>query len=397
MALSTFSGSVNPSAPDLDPMRNWTPAQIADFQKNTLPLISGSKTSSNMDTSTSSTSVPDWAVPFFQQYMQSTFNLAQQPYTPYTGQTVANLNPFQVQGLNAQATRAINGSPVMDAANTQLQKTINGGYLNSNPYLSGMVNQATNDVMTAYAPIEARSGSFGNSGVNATRDKALAEAAMGMRFNDYTNERNRMMSGLSLAPTVANQDYIDAKALQDAGKGFQNQQQLQMDDQYKRFLEARDYPYKQLQTMGQGLNMNTGSTTTTQTPGTSPWATGFGTAASVYSLLNNNKSPTVICTELHRQGFMPDDIYRVDQAYGSWLVKTHPQTYAGYFQLAQPIVAKMQKSRIFAQFVWLLAKPWAEEMASRMGKGKGSKIGKLIFAVGFPLCTMVGKKRLKVA
>ncbi len=349
------------------------------------------------DTTTQTTSVPEWAIPYFQNFMQSAANLAAKPYTPYTGQTVANLNPFQVQGLNAQATRAINGSPVMDTASQQLQRTLGGGYLNSNPYLSGMVKQATDDVMTAYAPIEARSGSFGNSGVNASRDKALADAAMGIRFNDYSNERNRMMSGLSLAPTFANQDYVDASALQSAGQGFQSQQQSQLTDQYNRFQQAQQYPYQQLQTMGSGLGVNPGSTTTMQTPGTSPWSTGLGTAATVYGALGSKSSPTVICTELHRQGFMPDDIYRVDQAYGSWLVKTHPQTYAGYFQLAQPIVAKMQKSRIFAQFVWLLAKPWAEEMASRMGKGKGSKIGKLIFAVGFPLCTMVGKKRLKVA
>jgi hypothetical protein len=214
---------------------------------------------------------------------------------------------------------------------------------------------------------------------------------MNMRYGDYSQERNRMMQGLSMAPTYANQDYIDATALQQAGQGFQQNQQAQLTDQYQRFQEAQQYPYKQLDTLGKGMGLNFGTTTTLQTPGTSPAATGLGTAASLYSL-GNTKSPTVICTELHRQGFMSDEVYALDQAYGSMLAANDPEVYAGYIRLATPVVRKMQQSRLFARIVWTLAKPWADEMAHQMGMGKGSIVGKAIMLIGYPLCRFAGNK-----
>lgn len=348
--------------------------------------------SGGMDTTTQTTTVPNWAQPYLQNYMQSAANVAGQPYTPYAGQTVADLNPFQVQGLNAQANRAAQGSPVVDAASGELQKTLSGGYLGANPYLDGVINLANRDVMTSLAPVEARSGSFGNSGVAYARDRALADSAMGIRANDYSQERNRMQSAVGMAPAIANQDYVDAQALQQAGAGFQQQNQAQLTDQYNRFAEARDYPLRQLDTLGKGVGLNFGSTSTLQTPGTSPMATGIGTAASLYSLSKGN-NPTVICTELHRQGFMPADVYALDQEYGTQLAKHDPAVYAGYIRLATPVVRLMKKSRLFTRLVWVLAKPWAEEMAHQMGKGKGSLLGKAIMAVGYPLCRVKGTRR----
>jgi hypothetical protein len=343
------------------------------------------------DTSSQVTSVPDWVQPYLANYMQTSQNVANLPYTPYQGQTVAGLNPFTVQGLNAQAQRAVEGSPVMSAGAGELQKTLGGGYLNGNPYLDAIIAKAGKDITGNMTNIDARSGSFGNSGVQDMTARALADSAMNMRYGDYSQERNRMMQGLSMAPTYANQDYIDATALQQAGQGFQQNQQAQLTDQYQRFQEAQQYPYKQLDTLGKGLGLNFGMTTTLQTPGTSPAATGLGTAASLYSL-GNTKSPTVICTELHRQGFMSDEVYALDQAYGSMLAANDPEVYAGYIRLATPVVRKMQQSRLFARIVWTLAKPWADEMAHQMGMGKGSIVGKAIMLIGYPLCRFAGNK-----
>lgn len=352
--------------------------------------------SGGTDTATQTTEMPSWLVPFIQNYAQTSQNVANLPYTPYQGQTVADLNPYQVQGLNAQAARAVNGSPVMNAGSSELQKTLSGGYLNNNPYLDAIVNKAGQDITGNMTNIDARAGSFGNSGVQSATAKALADSAMNLRYNDYSNERGRMMSGLSMAPTYANQDYTDAAALQAAGQRFQQNQQANLTDQYQRFQEAQQYPYKQLDTLGKGVGLNAGQTTTLQTPGTSPAATGLGTAASLYSL-GGQKSPTVICTELHRQGFMSDKVYALDQAYGWNLAKTHPEVYAGYIRLATPVVEKMQQSKIFSRFVWMLAKPWAEEMAHQMGKGKGSIVGKLIMMFGYPLCRSVGVRNARTA
>jgi hypothetical protein len=223
---------------------------------------------------------PDWAVPYAQNYLGASQTVANLPYQPYGGQTTAQLNPYQTAGYNAQAQRALQGSPVMDAASSEVQKTLGGGYLNNNPYLTGMIDLASGDVMRNMNQVDARSGSFGNSGVQYQTAKALGDVATGVRGQDYAAERGRMSSAVNQAPTIANQDYIDASALQQAGAGFQGQDQANLTDQYQRFLEARNYPNQQLATLGKGLGINYGSTTTG--PGSNPWAQGLGAGLSLF-------------------------------------------------------------------------------------------------------------------
>lgn len=394
--------------------------------------------SGGTETTSTSNSVPSWMVPYVQNYLQTSQNLAKEEYNPYEGQTVAQLNPYQTQAYNAMANRAIQGSPLMDAASAEAQKTASGGYLNpsaqnlginpyagANPYLGQMINAASGDITRNYnnavvpqlTALDARSGSFGNSGVASATGTAqgelarsLGDVSSGLRFNDYTQraqlaenaanrrfqgyqaERGRQQSAVSQAPGLANQDYIDAGQLAQAGEGFQRQNQANLTDQFQRFQDAQAYPYKQLQTLGTGLGMNFGSTTTQQTPGTSPFATGLGTAASLYGLSKGASKPTVICTELHRQGRMSDEIYALDQAYGAALVRNDPAVYAGYIQLATPVVGWMRKSRLVSAIVEKLATPWATEMAHQMGMPKGSIVGKLIMAVGYPMCRRAAKR-----
>ena len=211
------------------------------------------------------TNFPDWAVPYAQEFLGRSQQVADLPYTPYTGQTVSQLNPYQTGAFDAIAQRAYQGSPVNDAASSELTKTLSGGYLNNNPYLDDTVRRAQGDVMTGFAPIEARSGSFGNSGVQQSIGRALGDVSSQIRGNDYAAERGRMTSAIGMAPTIANQDYVDAEQLLRAGQGYQTQNQLNLDDTYRRFQEAQNYPKEQLGTLGKALGLNYGSTS--QVPG----------------------------------------------------------------------------------------------------------------------------------
>jgi hypothetical protein len=217
---------------------------------------------------------PDWAVPHFQQFLQRGQQVADMPYQPYTGQTVAQFNPYQTQALDATAQRAIYGSPVNNAASGELTKTLSGGYLNNNPYMDSLVNQAQGDVIRNYQDailpsidaLDARSGSFGNSGVQAVLGQSryqlgqtLGDISTNLRGADYAAERNRMQGAVGMAPTIANQDYVDANALLQAGGAYQGQEQRNLGDAYARFTEARDYPKQQLATLGSTLGMNYGS------------------------------------------------------------------------------------------------------------------------------------------
>jgi hypothetical protein len=265
--------------------------------------------SGGSDTTTTSQSIPDWMRPYAENYMQASTQVANLPYQSYGGQTTAQLNPYQTAGYNAQAQRAIQGSGVNDAASGQLQDTLNGKYLNNNPYLDQTINAAQSDAIRGYnqsiVPSQnaamARSGSFGNSGIQQSIDnqnhdfgQTLGNIGSTIRANDYGNERSRQMSAIGMAPSIANQDYVDASALQNAGQGFQSQEQKNLTDQYGRFQEANNYPQTQLNTLGKGLGFNFGQNSSSTGPGTNGWAQGVGTAATMYGLSNygNNSTTT---------------------------------------------------------------------------------------------------------
>ena len=221
---------------------------------------------------------PDWAVPYAQDYQAFARQVAGQQYQPYQGQTVAQFNPYLTAGYDAMAQRAMQGSPVSDAASRNITDTLNGSYLNGNPYLDQVIDKSSQDVMRQFDVLNARSGAFGNTGIQQSTASTLGDIASGVRYQDYNNERNRQLSALGMAPTIANQDYTDAQQLVTAGRAYQGQEQQNLTDQYNRFLEARNYPQEQLATLGKGLGMGWGSSQNTSGDGLGQ-ALGAGLAA----------------------------------------------------------------------------------------------------------------------
>ena len=249
------------------------------------------------------TSAPDWAVPYQQGYLNRAQSVADQSYQPYQGSLVAGMNPYQTSGYNAQAQRAIQGSPTMGAANTNIQGVLNGDYLGGNPYLTQQIDAAQGDVVRNYNNVQKpqwdtagqRSGSFGNSGVMQANQTAqsdlqrnLGNISSTMRYNNYAGERSNQMSALGLAPGFANQDYNDINQLTGAGSAMQAQQQRGLDSNYQQFLDQRNYPQQQLDVMGGALQRSFGSQTTQSQPGASTASQLFGgaiTGAGLYNLL----------------------------------------------------------------------------------------------------------------
>ncbi len=228
---------------------------------------------------------PDWAQPAFQDYLGRVQGVANMPYTPYSGQTVADLNNFQTGAYNAIAARASQGSPVMNAASGELQRTLSGGYLNNNPYLDQLVGQGQDDVMRRMDTLAARSGSFGNSGVNESTMRALGDVSAQIRGNDYARERGYMQSAMGMAPTIANQDYFDAQQLLGAGNAIRGFSQQNLDDTYRRWQEANNFPGQQVDQMGQRLGLRLGSSQTG--PGANPWGQLAGTGLAAYGAYNS--------------------------------------------------------------------------------------------------------------
>ncbi|MCP3942905.1 MAG: hypothetical protein GY710_15655 [Desulfobacteraceae bacterium] len=100
---------------------------------------------------------------------------------------------------------------------------------------------------------------------------------------------------------------------------------------------------------------------------------------------------SVICTELHRQGLLDQDIYEADEAFGRYLRATNLNALNGYHLWAKPVVKLMQDSELMTKTVYFFAKPWTEEMAHRMGlKEKGNFWGNILMETGLPFCTLIG-------
>ncbi|HEY9078810.1 hypothetical protein [Magnetovibrio sp.] len=102
---------------------------------------------------------------------------------------------------------------------------------------------------------------------------------------------------------------------------------------------------------------------------------------------------TVICTELYRQGLIDKHVYRADQRFGLRLLRNDPDVIAGYHFWAQSVVHLMRKSRLFTQIVYKsVGEAWAREMALREGlNGIGTVRGKLVIAIGIPVCRAIGR------
>jgi hypothetical protein len=98
---------------------------------------------------------------------------------------------------------------------------------------------------------------------------------------------------------------------------------------------------------------------------------------------------TVICTELHRQGYISGEIYEADQQYADSVDR---DIYNGYYLWAKHVAKGMRTSKLLTYIVKPIAIAWATETAFRLGKSPhGSKFGKLFKNLGEPMCGLIGK------
>lgn len=215
-------------------------------------------------TSTTTNSVDARFSPLIDYATQAAAGVQAAGYTPYTGDRFADLNPTQNAGIQMIQNRAQNGDPTMNQANQTLQDTLRGG--NTNPYLDSMVNKAQQSTMSNLAGLNARSGSFGNSGVMEAGTRQMGDIASQMYGNAYNTDRANQMAALNLAPQYGQQKYTDAAQLMKAGQAQQDQSQQGKDFAYQQFQEKQNLPYKQMAAYT-GLLGSSGSTGTSTTTG----------------------------------------------------------------------------------------------------------------------------------
>lgn len=145
----------------------------------------------------------------------------QQPYLTDIfgkGQGIYNANP---SGMNQATQMGVNAlmrpDPNIMAGAGLLGGTLNGSYLNSNPYLDQTFNHAASAVGNNIAGRFAAGGRYGSGAMYNALGDSMGNLANDIYGGNYQAERGRQMQALGFAPTYANYDanrYLQAGQVQ---------------------------------------------------------------------------------------------------------------------------------------------------------------------------------------
>lgn len=187
--------------------------------------------------------------------------LAATPQQYYPGSTVVPFSGQTENALSSIENRARTGSPIQDAGQAEYLKTIQGGYLNNNPYLDAQYNRAvrpiTENYLKAVAPGimgDASTGGRYGSGLyrslqGTAQDnlgRTLGEFGTDIYGKAYESERGRQNEAIKGAPDYAMKDYQDAQALLGVGNQREALAGRQLQDLVNRWNFSQESPWSTL-------------------------------------------------------------------------------------------------------------------------------------------------------
>lgn len=337
---------------------------------------------------TSSTTIDPTLKPFVQYGLEQAKSLYQtQGPGYYPGQTYVGPSQATQQALQATQQRALQGNPLIPAAQQQQQDVIQGAYLQNNPYFNqAMAGAAQGAQQNYYDAVKAaqsgasQAGRYG-SGVSAdlqnraaqTMANTLANKYGEFAYQNYANERAAQNAAALAAPQLAQADYGDIAQLANVGKTQESYQQQAMQDAIDRYNYEANLPYQKLsQYAGLVAGTPQGSTTT---------STSSGGGKIVCTMMNESygTSPFRNRVWLAHSASMPN-------------AKVYEK---GYHTLFLPLVSfakgKGTLNRAVKRTLEHIAKHRTADVYKEMRNGKRDTLGRIYRAVLEPLCYVVGK------
>lgn len=202
---------------------------------------------SSQSSGTTRVEPPSYQLP----YLQSGLQRADQLYGQ--GPNVVGFSPQTEAAMSLTENRALAGSPLTRSAQNYAQQGLQGGFLNSNPYLDATFSKA------ALATQNQLSSEFARSGRNVgaaegLRSQQLNDLATSIYGGNYANERQLQQGLLGQALPLANADYADYAALGGVGSQVEGLAQQYADapgtalDQYLGRVRGNDYGSSQTST-----------------------------------------------------------------------------------------------------------------------------------------------------
>lgn len=98
----------------------------------------------------------------------------------------------QMQQILPGLASRIGNDPLANQAKDYAGRVLGGQYLGSNPYLDGIVNEARAGAFDTVNSGFGRSGLAGGTGHMRALGRGIGQAELGLRYNDYSTERQRM-------------------------------------------------------------------------------------------------------------------------------------------------------------------------------------------------------------
>lgn len=330
--------------------------------------------------------------PMLRPYVQYGLNEAQKLYqtsTPeyYGGQTFIAPSEQTQAALQAAQNRALQGNPLLPAAQQQQQSVIGGQYLANNPYfnqaLAGAGQAATQQYFDAINQAQSGASRAGRFGSNVQADMfnragttladALTNKAGELAYQNYGAERARQEAAAMNAPALAAADYQDINQLGNVGQTVEDYQSTALQADIDRFNFEQNKPYAKLSTfLSSVYGAPQGSVSTTQ---------------------QSSGGGKIVCTAMnHAYGF---GSFRQS----IWLKQSaslHPAYEKGYHTLFMPIVmyAYKKDSNIVRKAVRNALEHVARHRTAdiwKQRKGKRDKLGMIYRAIIEPICFVVGK------
>ena len=284
-------------------------------------------------TTVQKTELPAWLEDITKKNLSIADQIASQPYQAYGGNLVAGFAPEQEQAFGMAQRQAGSTAPLYQTA----AGTVSGltGYqapsflqgdvsAYMNPFIGQVENRAIARGQEALlqnlnqvSAQAARAGAFGGSRQAIQEGVAQAEAAKNvadlsaqLRMQGYTDAAGRLendlarqmagtgiqMQAAGMLPGIAQAQQgaalTDAASIEAIGAQRQALEQAQLQDQYQRFMEQRNYPIEMLNLrLGATSATPYGKTETRTGPsgasGGSPFLTGLGAAATGLSMISS--------------------------------------------------------------------------------------------------------------
>lgn len=209
-----------------------------------------------------------------QPYLSSLFGRAEglyqnNPIRYFPGDTRAGLTTQSQQALQGTIARGREGSPLNDAAGGYITDVLNGKYLNQDaPGFQNVANRARAAADSTYSGL----GRYGSG----AHDTAVADSVGALAYQNYNDRLAQMAQAAGMAPTIANQDYIDLNARLGAGDRFQQERQGDINANIDRWNFNQQAPYNRLQSFQDFIQGNYGGTTATTAPGAPVWQQALG-------------------------------------------------------------------------------------------------------------------------